>query len=309
MFKSFTTRRASRLTLSLLLPVALSAISQAQVTRDDFTGGFRPDLVWSFQSPLPGAGLVGSQDPARMSFSATQLQIQSNNSSNILGSFNSPINLPNLTVTAVPQDWYVETSVQMNLADLTDRTRFTGAQLIIYRDADYLTQVGYLNSASTATPTSFISTNTETTATNGTYGGFSTSGFPSDNLLQVQLRVERKTAGSVPGFVLGGTNSGIYLGVNLGTGWNTFASVLNGTGDVQKQRTYNVLSQVAPGYRIGLAANATPTSGPIPVARFDYLETNLTVASGPEPGVLALFITGCLPLAGMLTRRRKRAVS
>lgn len=301
-------RTAALPVATVFVALSLATATHAQIVRDDFNAGLRSDLGWSFQSPSAGGGLVGSLDSNLLNFSAGRLNIDTRSNGSLFGDNNVPVNVPNLTVVSVPESWYVETSVLMNLADLTNRTNFTQANLHIYRNVDSFFTTHYVNNTNTPSPESVISTNVQTAAGNSGFGGFFGTAFAPNNALEVRLRVENKAAGTVPGFVLGGSNPGIFLGYNLGAGWVTYGNVVNNSGDPLQQQSFNVLSQVAPGYRLGLGAGAAPASGSIPVARFDYIETNLGVASAaPEPGTMALFALTGLPLAEMVIRRRTKA--
>lgn len=281
------------------------ALSQAQAqTVDNFNGGFRSDLAWSLQSPGANGTPVGTYDPAYLSFTGTELVLDPRSQTSLYGANNVPIDLPNLTVTSVPSSWFVETSVQANYADLTNRTRFTQADLHIYRDVDYFFSFTYGNVPNAATPQSQFSTNVQTKANNSTYGGYSTVGFASNNNLQARMRIERKATGTVSDFVLGGTSSGIFIGINTGSGWQTIGEV-SSSGNAQQQLAYAVLSQVTTGYHIGLSAADAPTPDTVVSARFDYIATNLGVAAAPEPGALALLV---LPFISTAVVRRRSHV-
>jgi hypothetical protein len=117
--------------VSLMLASVAVAI-HAQPLMDDFFGGFDPQHGWSWI--VPGNAPANTHDPARVSFTAEQLQITAR-SGTLYQGVNSIRNLPSVSVPALRGAWALETRVRLTRGGASGG--YIQAGLVAFRDADH----------------------------------------------------------------------------------------------------------------------------------------------------------------------------
>jgi hypothetical protein len=237
--------------VSLMLASAAVAI-HAQPLMDDFFGGFDPQHGWSWV--VSGNAPANTHDPARVSFTAEQLQITAR-SGTLYQGVNSIRNLPSVSVPALRGAWALETRVRLTRGGASGG--YIQAGLVAFRDADH-----YFNLHMVYLPEQnhwlSVSGGHEWA---GVYGWAGLSGMlwnPSaGDTVRLMIRYEPDT-GRVR----------FYYDREDGAHWRELA------GSPRPLSDFPALQAVAQaGGQIGLYVDLGGGSGnPAPVAAFDYLQ-------------------------------------
>ena len=239
-------------TLVSLLLASVTVAIHAQPLMDDFLGGFDPQHGWSWI--VPGNAPANTHDPARVSFTAEQLQITAR-SGTLYQGVNSIRNLPSVSVPALRGAWALETRVRLTRGGASGG--YIQAGLVAFRDADnyfnlhlvYLPDQNYALSVSGGHEQA------------GVYGWAGLSGavwHPSaGDTVRLMMRYEPDT-GRVR----------FYYDREDGAHWRELA------GSPRPLSDFPALQAVAQtGGQIGLYVDLGGGSGnPAPVAAFDYLQ-------------------------------------
>ncbi|RYG46682.1 PEP-CTERM sorting domain-containing protein [bacterium] len=275
---------------SILLVLGASAVvANADVTRDDFSGGFNPSLGWS--TKISGNTPANTRDN-KLSFDANNLVIQPQ-SGNLFGGSDNAHNVPSLKVTAKPQgNWYIQTrlKVDWNQVSTTSAFQYPQAGMYVFDDTRNLYSVlTTLNSGQ-----QYFSTNFEH---GGSYQhGYAESSRVTPGTGYVTLRME-----------FDATNNRVDFKGDRGNGMFTYGSLSGTSTNSAVLDRYNYLRNIV-GRNVGLYTDTSGAAFGGPVS-FDSFESNLSFASSPEavPEPASLIALG---LGGMaMLRRRRRSVS
>lgn len=288
------TKLMSTFRTALLFSLGLGAtFAHAQVVRDDFKGGFDPNLGWS--TKISGNTPADTRD-GRLSFDSDHLRVQPQQG-NLFGGSDNAHNVPSLQVTAKPVgNWYIETRLKVDWSKVTANgaSMYPQAGMYIFDDTRNLYSVLTTENQGKQ----YFSTNFET---GGSYQhGYVESGRVTPLSDYVTLRMEFNASAQRFDFK-----------ADRGAGLFTYGSLsANPTGGIAYNSAviarYNYLNDIV-GRRIGLY---TDTSGATMngAVSFDYFESNLSFAGAnteavPEPMSMAAFGMGALAL---VRRRRSR---
>jgi hypothetical protein len=237
---------------ALLGALFVSGGAKAQ-TEDDFTGGFNSSIPWRWD--VPGNTPSNTQDPNHYSFSANSLNITAQPGS-LYGANNNALNIPNLLIADVPDNWYVETAISTDWS-MASTNNYVAAGLVFLTDADNYFSYYYNRDAANAP--SVQASSTFEVAGNPGYGGVS-SGDWAPTTGYVQLRIEGSP-----------TDIAFYVD-NTGTG--NFQLVEDVTS-LSQPDLFTYLSSLL--YtRIGLFTDTGGGSNTSPFS-FMYFKTNLVV--------------------------------
>ncbi|HLJ95443.1 MAG TPA: hypothetical protein VKU02_19860 [Gemmataceae bacterium] len=136
---------------------------------DVFAGSFNSALPWTFN--VTGNNPSDTEDPSHYAFSPSSLDITAQGGS-LYAANNSAHNIPNLTVVAQPDNWYVYTAVSTDWSMASTNT-YVHAGLIFFSDADnYFSFYNNRNADPAHTPAVQVSSTAEFGAS-ARYGGIS----------------------------------------------------------------------------------------------------------------------------------------
>ncbi|HLK59306.1 MAG TPA: hypothetical protein VKU00_22290 [Chthonomonadaceae bacterium] len=266
-----------------VLITTLLAPTSTQVL-DEFKGKFRPDLDWRWDIPQPSKPPLDTFDESSYAFALGEpgLDIVASDGT-LYSSYEEDLtNAANLVVKRIPDNWYVETAVRMDWKQLKQKDwgAYEQAALFIARDCDYFMDVNYANSGATKDGKVFVSLNMQTTShPDDSQGGFGSDLWQPTNQF-VKLRIEKAATNTPPqGYLSKKAGFSFWYDRNEGKGWQQLQFTLDKetiTRAEPLQRLYKVLNGLAPGWRIGLMANAGGASVNLP-ARFQYFKTDLEV--------------------------------
>jgi hypothetical protein len=268
-------------TFATVLVSAALLIGYAQVSRDEFNGGFSLPWRWSVIGNSPW----NTEDPTMYDFNGGSLNIIMQPGS--LGlNLNNARNIATLRVGPAQRGWYIETRLTLDLG--TASGAWIQAGLIWLFDADnYYTYHLVLDPFQDLL---FLGTSHESVEDNTIVfrgGGFE-SGRWDRQLNTVTLRMQDHVLAEVGHYVEiwydNGDGQGLRWGITVPT-----AAIPGWPFTVLRDLLLN-------GGRIGIYTDNSGYVGDQPVAHFDYFETNLPILpTGDVNG------DGCVDDADLLT--------
>ncbi|GBC93859.1 hypothetical protein HRbin15_02361 [bacterium HR15] len=252
-------RTMSKGIATLLNGLVMGALLNAQHRFDDFQGGLRQELAWSWQ--VPGNTPLNSYAPERVHFTDDWLRIEAQPGT-LYERFNTIRNLPSLPVPALRGAWLIETRVRLERGGQSGS--YLQAGLVLFQDADH-----YFNLHLVYDPAQGhwlrVSAGHEW---DGTYqwAGLTTALWSPSEGNTVRLQIRYDPATEQVAFFYDRENSAFWQPLN---------------GSPRSLHDLPALQAVATqGGRIGLYVDTAGWQGsPPPVAWFDYLE----IDNAPHP--------------------------
>ena len=243
-----------------LLTGALTLLAWAQM-RDDFDGSFNSSLPW--QWIVPGNTPYNTEDPAHYSFSSSTLDIVMQPGTLTLAD-NNAHNILTLRVGPAQRGWYIETRLTLDLSGASGAWIQAGLIWLLHAD-HYYTYHLVLNPFN---GNLFLGTAHEESGSFITGGAQSGEWSPSLNT--VTLRMQDYLDGALGSYVEiwydNGDGNGMRWLITVPT-----ASVPGWPFTVLRDVLLN-------GGRIGIYTDSSGYSGEfMPMASFDYFETNLPI--------------------------------
>lgn len=233
-----------------------SAFSQEVI--DDFQGGLKAALPWSWQ--VPGNSPLNTLDESRIQYAQGWLQVtlQSGTLQGNASDRNNIRNLPSLPVRSFAPGWTVETRIRLTLNGITGA--YIQAGLVLFTNAD-----NYFNFHLTMDP--FDANRLKVSAGHELSGSYQWTGITSTgwnpalgNQVRLQIRQDPQTK-----------LIHFYYDRENGVFWQ------EATGSPKNPADYPALQAILDqGGSVGLYTDAAGRqAGNMPVAAFDYLELYL----------------------------------
>ena len=261
----------------------LFAPASPQVS-DEFKGKFNPALAWHWDIPRPGKSPLETKDENAYAFAPGEpgLDIEASDGTLYSNYEEGLKNTPNLIVKRVPDNWYIETALRMEWKQLKqkDWSAYEQASLFVARDCDYFMDLVYSNSGGSKDGKVSAVLNMQTTSEpDDSQGGFGVDAWqPTEKI--VKLRIEKTASPMSPeGYLSKKAGISFWYDRSEGKGWEQIQFTLDKESSAKAEplkKLYKLLSDLGPGWRIGLMANSGGAETKL-TAHFRYFKTDIEV--------------------------------